>query len=40
MSASTKMLHEIAERLMKMEAAIFADMNWIIRVQDRIVKAP
>jgi hypothetical protein len=40
LSASTKMLHEVAERRMKMEAAILAYMKWTIRVQDRIVKAP
>jgi hypothetical protein len=40
LSVSTKLLNEFVERLMKMEAAILADMNWTIRVQDRIVKAP
>jgi hypothetical protein len=40
LSVTTKLLHEFVERLMKMEAAILADMNWTVRVKDRIVKAP
>ena len=40
LSVSTKLLREFIEQLIKMEAAILTDMNWTVRVQDRIVKAP